>query len=142
MKRINHPGPARRTLRSGITLAAAIVLFVTAGGVSAVAANAGSPAAASLAGDRTSTTENLNRGLISMRTGKGNFLSWRLLKSDLPGTAFNVYRGATRVNPTPITSGTDFTDAGAPANPVNVNFTIGRYSALVGSWSFMRGYAP
>ncbi len=30
--------------------------------------------------------------------------------------AFNVYRGATKVNSQPITKGTNFTDAGAPAN--------------------------
>jgi rhamnogalacturonan endolyase len=101
-----------RRLRSGITLAAA-TLLVSTSGVAAIAARAAEHAPPAV--DRTGTTENLNRGLVSMRSGNGNFLSWRLLKSDPAGTAFNVYRGATKVNSTPITAGTDFADAGAPA---------------------------
>jgi rhamnogalacturonan endolyase len=101
-----------RRLRSSVTLAAATLLLSTSG-VTAIAARAAEPAPSAV--DRTGTTENLNRGLVSMRSGNGNFLSWRLLKSDPAGTAFNVYRGATKVNRAPITAGTDFTDAGAPA---------------------------
>jgi rhamnogalacturonan endolyase len=101
-----------RRLRSSVTLAAATLLLSTSG-VTAIAARAAEPAPPAV--DRTGTTENLNRGLVSMRSGNGNFLSWRLLKSDPAGTAFNVYRGATKVNRAPITAGTDFTDAGAPA---------------------------
>jgi hypothetical protein len=101
-----------RRLRSSVTLAAATLLLSTSG-VTAIAARAAEPAPPAV--DRTGTTENLNRGLVSMRSGNGNFLSWRLLKSDPAGTAFNVYRGATKVNSAPITAGTDFTDAGAPA---------------------------
>jgi hypothetical protein len=104
----HHP----RRLRSSITLAAATLLLSTSG-VTAIAARAAEPAPPAV--DRAGTTENLNRGLVSMRSGNGNFLSWRLLKSDPAGTAFNVYRGATKVNGAPITAGTDFTDAGAPA---------------------------
>jgi rhamnogalacturonan endolyase len=54
------------------------------------------------------TTEN--RGLISLRTATGNFLSWRLLDSDPAGATFDVYRDATRVA---TTADTNFTDAGA-----------------------------
>nr|GID83498.1 rhamnogalacturonan lyase [Actinoplanes derwentensis] len=68
--------------------------------------------APAVAADPTSTTENLNRGLISLRTATGNFLSWRLLKSDPAGVSFAVYRGDTRIT---TTGGTNFTDAGAPA---------------------------
>jgi len=104
MKRIN----ARRMLRSSITLAAASVLLAAGSTVLANAAEIPPPVAADPAG----TTENLNRGLIAMRTGTGNFLSWRLLKSDPAGTTFAVYRGTTKVS---TTSGTNFTDVGAPA---------------------------
>src|SRR3954466_16325299 len=90
-------------------LAAAAVLAV-AGSTAAVARAAETPAAA--APDATSTTENLDRGLISMRTTAGNFLSWRLLRSDPAGAAFDVYRGATKIT---TTSTTNFTDRGAPA---------------------------
>ncbi|HWS34409.1 MAG TPA: rhamnogalacturonan lyase [Actinoplanes sp.] len=67
------------------------------------------PAAAA---DPTSTTENLDRGLISLRTGAGNFLSWRLLDADPAGTTYAVYRDGTRVG---VTGTTNFTDAGAAA---------------------------
>src|SRR5689334_932702 len=90
-------------------LAAAAVLAV-AGSTAAVARAAETPAAA--APDPTSTTENLDRGLISMRTTAGNFLSWRLLRSDPAGAAFDVYRGATKIT---TTGATNFTDRGAPA---------------------------
>src|SRR5690349_21844153 len=94
-------------------LAAAAVLAV-AGSTAAVARADETPAAA--APDATTgaagTTENLDRGLISLRTTAGNFLSWRLLRSDPAGASFDVYRGATKVT---TTSTTNFTDRGAPA---------------------------
>jgi len=101
-----------KPLRSSLTLAAAALLLSTGGVAATIGARAAEPVPAA---DRTATTENLNRGLVSIRSGGGNFLSWRLLKSDPAGTAFNVYRGSTKLNSAPITAGTDFTDAGAPA---------------------------
>src|SRR5689334_13239973 len=96
-------------------LAAASVLAV-AGSTAAVARAAETPAAAAPAtteaAGASGTTENLDRGLISMRTTAGNFLSWRLLRSDPAGAAFDVYRGATRIT---TTGTTNFTDRGAPA---------------------------
>jgi rhamnogalacturonan endolyase len=105
-----HPPP--RSVRSGIAAAAATLLLTAGGIATAVVAHADQ---APVPVDRTATTENLNRGLVSIRANGGNFLSWRLLKSDPAGTAFDVYRGSTRVNSAPITAGTNFTDAGAPA---------------------------
>jgi hypothetical protein len=105
----------KNLVRGGTALAAGAALVW--GGTALVnsASAAESPGTAAAAVDATSTTEKLDRGLISMRTAKGNFLSWRLLKSDPAGVAFNVYRGTTKVNTAPITAGTNFTDAGAPA---------------------------
>jgi hypothetical protein len=59
--------------------------------------------------------ERLNRGLISVRSGGGNLVSWRWLASDPANVAFNVYRGDTKVNASPITAATDYNDGGAPA---------------------------
>jgi rhamnogalacturonan endolyase len=63
--------------------------------------------------------EKLDRGLISVRSGSGssggNLVSWRLLGTEAPDTGFNVYRGSTRVNASPITTATDYLDSGAPA---------------------------
>jgi rhamnogalacturonan endolyase len=59
--------------------------------------------------------EKLNRGLISVRSGSGNLVSWRLLAGEALGTGFNVYRGSTKVNSSPITDSTNYLDAGAAA---------------------------
>jgi hypothetical protein len=59
--------------------------------------------------------EDLDRGLVSVRSGAGNHVSWRLLGTDPAGVAFNLYRGGTRVNAAPLTGATSYTDAGAPA---------------------------
>ncbi|MFY1686706.1 cellulose binding domain-containing protein [Plantactinospora sp. WMMB782] len=59
--------------------------------------------------------ENLDRGLVSVRSGSGNLVSWRLLGTETSGVSFNLYRGSTRVNPTPITGATNYLDPGAAA---------------------------
>ncbi|WP_428964578.1 rhamnogalacturonan lyase family protein [Micromonospora fluostatini] len=59
--------------------------------------------------------ENLDRGLVSVRSGTGNLVSWRLLGTETSGVSFNLYRGGTRVNATPITGATNHLDSGAPA---------------------------
>ncbi|MFL6122488.1 hypothetical protein [Actinophytocola sp.] len=71
-------------------------------------------ATASALADANGTTEKLDRGLISVRSDKGNFLSWRLLTGDPTGVAFNVYRDGTRV--TQVSGVTSWLDAGAPAD--------------------------
>ncbi len=57
--------------------------------------------------------EDLNRGLISVRQGSNNLVSWRLLGTDPSAVAFNLYRGSTKVNSTPISGATNYLDAGA-----------------------------
>lgn len=59
--------------------------------------------------------ERLDRGLTSVATGHGNFLSWRLLATDAPGTIFNVYRNSQRIA---ATAATNFTDHDGPADAV------------------------
>lgn len=58
--------------------------------------------------------EALDRGVVSVRSGGGNVVSWRLLGTDPADVAFNVYRGGTLVNSSPITGGTNLFDGGAP----------------------------
>ncbi|WP_305853168.1 RICIN domain-containing protein [Streptomyces sp. ICN903] len=60
--------------------------------------------------------EDLDRGLVSVRSGSGNLVSWRLLGTESRDTAFNLYRGGTKVNSSPITGSTNHLDAGAPAD--------------------------
>jgi rhamnogalacturonan endolyase len=65
--------------------------------------------------------EKLSRGLVAVKQGDGVFLSWRLLGTDLQGTAFNVYRQVgdgqpERVNPDPITGASNLMDKFAPTD--------------------------
>jgi rhamnogalacturonan endolyase len=57
--------------------------------------------------------ERLDRGLISVRSGNGNLVSWRWLAADPSDVAFNVYRDGTKANASPITGSTNYLDAGA-----------------------------
>ncbi|MEU6078495.1 RICIN domain-containing protein [Micromonospora sp. NPDC047074] len=59
--------------------------------------------------------EDLDRGVVSVRSGSANLVSWRLLGTEAATTGFNVYRAGTKVNATPITNSTNHLDAGAPA---------------------------
>jgi rhamnogalacturonan endolyase len=99
----------RRPHPPSVILGAVAVLLVSGAAVAQAAETPAAPAAA------VATADNLNRGLVSIRTSTGNYLSWRLLRSDPAGTAFNLYRGTVKVNAAPITAGTNYTDAGAPA---------------------------
>jgi hypothetical protein len=58
--------------------------------------------------------EDLNRGLVSVRSGTANLVSWRLLGTETYDTAFNVYRNGTKVNASPVTDSTNYLDNGAP----------------------------
>lgn len=57
--------------------------------------------------------ENLCRGVVAVRAGAGNFVSWRLLGYEAVD-GFNVYRNGTKVNAEPITNSTNYVDSGAP----------------------------
>jgi hypothetical protein len=57
--------------------------------------------------------ERLDRGLTSVHTSRGNLVSWRWLATDPNDVAFNVYRGATKLNSSPITGSTNYFDSGA-----------------------------
>jgi rhamnogalacturonan endolyase len=69
------------------------------------------PGAPAAAAPEPSRSERLDRGLVSIGTGQGNFLSWRLLLDDPAGTQFAVYRDGRRVA---LTGLTNFLDRGAP----------------------------
>lgn len=69
----------------------------------------------------TRLEEKLDRGLIAVKKPAGGvYVSWRLLRSDTPETAFNLYRSANgkswrKLNSHPISQTTDFTDKGGSA---------------------------
>ncbi|GAB4457126.1 MAG: rhamnogalacturonan lyase [Armatimonadaceae bacterium] len=68
--------------------------------------------------------EKLDRGLVAVRKADGSvFVSWRLLNSDPKDLTFNLYRSSgnskpAKVNPSPLTEGTCFTDTGAGTGQV------------------------
>ncbi|MCQ2101994.1 MAG: hypothetical protein MJY98_02055 [Fibrobacter sp.] len=55
--------------------------------------------------------ENLNRGLVSANVGNGMLVSWRLLGTDAPTTAFNLYRDGTKIATIGGSEPTNYLDA-------------------------------
>jgi rhamnogalacturonan endolyase len=84
------------------------------------AGGAGAPASPTCGTDPGLATgrvqmERLCRGVVAVRAGSANFVSWRLLGYEPDDIAFEVYRDGTKVSPAPITDSTNFVDDGAPA---------------------------
>ena len=53
--------------------------------------------------------EHLNRGVVAVKTGDGKVaVSWRTLKSDPKGQAYDVYRNGKKLNAKPLTTGGTF----------------------------------
>lgn len=61
-------------------------------------------------GLNASAGETLDRGVVAVKTDNGVFLSWRSLTADSPEMTFDVFRDGTKVNASPITQGTNYTD--------------------------------
>ena len=66
----------------------------------------------------TRQMEYLNRGLVAVKVTTGVYLSWRFLGTDVASTGFNIYRNNTKLNTTPITTTTNYTDASGTATSV------------------------
>jgi hypothetical protein len=82
--------------------------------------------------------EKLNRGVVAVRTGTNNFVSWRFLGNEDNKITFNLYRGTTKVNATPLNV-TNYTDIGAASNSLYyvrsiVNNTEQPQSETVSVW--------
>ena len=58
----------------------------------------------------TVNADNLGRGVLAVKADTGVFISWRSLPTDDPALAFDVYRDGNKVNDTPLTKMTNFTD--------------------------------
>jgi rhamnogalacturonan endolyase len=84
--------------------------------------------------------EKLNRGVVAVRTNPGEvYVGWRLFGTDPAGIAFNVYRGSTKVNPTPLTGATNFVDQSAADAVYSVRPVVGGVeqagSATAATWA-------
>ncbi|WP_313035002.1 rhamnogalacturonan lyase family protein [Massilia alkalitolerans] len=68
--------------------------------------------------------ENLNRGAVAIASANvsnpGVFISWRQLATDPSGTSFNVYRGPTKLNASPLNA-LNFTD---PSGTATDSYTV------------------
>jgi rhamnogalacturonan endolyase len=65
--------------------------------------------------------EKLDRGVVAIRTSPtAVYVGWRLLGNDTDGVTFNVYRGATKINATPIAATTNIVDA----TPTDAIYTV------------------
>lgn len=60
-------------------------------------------------------TDSLGRGLVAMKTDSGVFCSWRINAEEWDGTEYNIYRGGTKLNETPLKV-SNFTDAAGTAD--------------------------
>lgn len=60
--------------------------------------------------------EWLDRGLVAVSANGGVFLSWRILGTDPSDVAFNLYRNGTKLNGSPLTGATNYTDASGNSN--------------------------
>ncbi len=60
--------------------------------------------------------ENLDRGLVAVKVNTGVYLSWRLFGTDASTTSFQVYRDGVKVNTSPITGASNYTDANGTTN--------------------------
>ncbi|MDA3817301.1 MAG: rhamnogalacturonan lyase, partial [Prolixibacteraceae bacterium] len=54
--------------------------------------------------------ENLDRGLVAVKTDNGVFLSWRILASEYENTAFNIYRDSEKIASIPVSGASNYTD--------------------------------
>ncbi|GAA2658066.1 rhamnogalacturonan lyase [Streptomyces vastus] len=102
---MRHPHRRRKKIRLLLTT-------VVTGALAATGITAFNVSSAEAAVARQ--VEGLDRGVVSVHTGSGNLVSWRWLGTDPGNVSFNVYRGGTKVNSTPITGSTNYFHSGAP----------------------------
>ncbi len=80
------------------------------------------PGAAQAAGRQM---ERLDRGVVAINTGGDVFISWRALGTDASGMTFNIYRGSTKLNSSPLNV-TNFLDTnGTSSSSYTVRPVVG-----------------
>jgi rhamnogalacturonan endolyase len=87
--------------------------------------------------------EKLGRGFVAVGGGTGNLLSWRLYGTE-QGTdvAFNVYKGTTKLNATPITNSTNYQDTAGGTSDYTLKAIIGGVEEATGTKAMLlpKGY--
>lgn len=70
--------------------------------------------------------EDLGRGVLAVRTNTNEVLvSWRILASEFTSATYNVYRGTTLLNTSPITGASNYTDNISTNETYSVSVIIG-----------------
>ncbi|WP_160723336.1 rhamnogalacturonan lyase family protein [Bacillus sp. USDA818B3_A] len=82
------------------------VAAVNAGGISDFSDSLETPAVTVL----KRQMEDLDRAPVSIKTDDGVYVSWRMLGTDPADISFNVYRDGKKINESPITTSTNYTD--------------------------------
>lgn len=60
--------------------------------------------------------EWLDRGLVAVSANGGVFLSWRILGTDPENVSFNLYRNGSKINSSPISGATNYSDGSGNIN--------------------------
>lgn len=69
--------------------------------------------------------EQLDRGLVAVKTTTGVFCSWRILADEYFGVAYNLYRDGTKVNAEPLTVSNYRDAAGTASSHYTVRAVVG-----------------
>ncbi|MGQ7744251.1 rhamnogalacturonan lyase [Pectobacterium brasiliense] len=70
------------------------------------------------AAGKSKQIELLDRGLFAFKSSKHVFLSWRLFATDPENIAFNLYRDGQLINPSPLSTTTNFIDPDGKADSI------------------------
>ena len=60
--------------------------------------------------------ENLDRGLLAQKVATGVYVNWRITGQEWFGTSYNIYRDGVKLNSSPITGASNYTDATGTAS--------------------------
>jgi len=69
--------------------------------------------------------ENLDRGIVAIKSGNQVYIGWRLLGNDPSDIGFNVYRGKKKLNKIPITNSTNYIDKNLSGKDYSIKTVIG-----------------
>ncbi|HEX3044260.1 MAG TPA: cellulose binding domain-containing protein, partial [Bacillota bacterium] len=68
--------------------------------------------------------ENLDRGVVAVKVSNGVFVSWRVLGTENSSVSYNLYRGSTKVNSSPLTVSNYLDSAGTTSSTYTVRAVV------------------
>ena len=70
------------------------------------------------------TTDNLDRGLVAMRSNHGVYCSWRMFGNEYFDVKYNIYRDGTQLNAEPLSVSNYFDAEGSTSNTYSVEAVV------------------